>query len=91
MMKTSIRGKPIGKRFFFHETKGLATTKTETRQIHTKISLSNAREAGLEPLEVEALVDTGAAMLCLPDHVAGQLRLAVLEQREVTIADGRKR
>ena len=57
----------------------------------TKISLSNAREAGLEPLEVEALADTGAAMLCVPDHVAGQLRLAVLEQREVTTADGRKR
>ena len=59
-------------------------------QIHTKILLSNALEAGLEPLEVEALVDTGAAMLCVPDHVAGQLRLAVLEQREVTTADGKK-
>ena len=42
--------------------------------MHTKISLSNAREAGREPLEVEALVDTGAATLCVPDHVAGQLR-----------------
>ena len=60
-------------------------------QIYTKILLSNAREAGLEPLEVEALVDTGAATLCVPDHVAGQLRLAVLEQREVTTADGKKR
>lgn len=57
----------------------------------TKISLSNAREAGLEPLEVEALVDTGAAMLCVPNYIAGQLKLAVLEQREVTTADGRKR
>jgi len=36
-------------------------------------------------------VDTGAATLCVPDHVAGQLRLAVLEQREVTTADGKKR
>lgn len=60
-------------------------------QIHTKILLSNAREAGPEPLEVEALVDTRAAMLCVPDHVAGQLRLAVLEQREVTTVDGKKR
>ena len=60
-------------------------------QPRTKISLSNAREAGLEPLEVEALVDTGAATLCVPDHVAGQLRLAVLEQREVTTYDGEKR
>ena len=69
----------------------MATTKIEMGQIHTKILLSNAREAGLEPLEVEALVDTGAATLCVPDHVAGQLRLAVLEQREVTIAGGKKR
>lgn len=60
-------------------------------QIHTKILLSNALEAGLEPLEVEALVDTGAAMLCVPNYIAGQLKLAVLEQREVTTADGRKR
>lgn len=61
------------------------------RRPRTKILLSNAREAELEPLEVEALVDTGSAVLCVPDHVAGQLRLAVLEQREVTTADGRKR
>ena len=57
----------------------------------TKILLSNAREAGSEPLEVEALVDTGAATLCVPDYIAGQLRLAVLEQREVTTADGKQR
>ena len=69
----------------------MATTKTEMGRPRTKISLSNAREAGLEPLEVEALMDTGAATLCVPDHVAGQLRLAVLEQREVTTADGKKR
>ena len=56
-----------------------------------KISLSNARETGLEPLEVEAFVDTGAATLCVSEQVAGQLRLAVLEQREVTTADGKKR
>jgi len=60
-------------------------------QIQTKIALSNPRKAELDPLEVEALVDTGAATLCIPEHVAIQLNLAVLEQREVTTADGSKR
>lgn len=60
------------------------------RRPRTKILLSNAREAGPEPLEVEALVDTRAATLCLPDYVAEQLRLAVLEQRKVTTADGKQ-
>ena len=69
----------------------MAITKTKMRRPRTKILLSNAREAGLEPLEVEALVDTEAAMLCVPDYVAGQLGLAVLERREVTTADGKQR
>lgn len=59
-------------------------------QIQTKIALSNPREAELDPLEVEALVNTGAATLCIPEHVAIQLNLQVLEQREVTTADGNK-
>jgi len=59
-------------------------------QIQTKIALSNPRKTGLDPLEVEALVDTGAATLCIPEHVAIQLNLEALEQREVTTADGNK-
>lgn len=41
-------------------------------------------------MEVEALVDTGALHLCLPEHVAIQLQLEELEKREVTLADGSK-
>ena len=59
-------------------------------QITTKIHLSNPRDVDLEPLEVEALVDTGAVTLCIPEHVAIQLNLDVLEQREVTTAEGKK-
>jgi len=59
-------------------------------QIQTKITLSNPRKAELDPLEVEALVDTGAATLCIPEHVAIQLNLEVLEQREVTTTYGNK-
>ncbi len=56
--------------------------------ITTHITLSNPRVAELEPLDVEALVDTGALHLCLPAHVALQLRLETLYEREVTLADG---
>ncbi len=41
-------------------------------------------------LEVRALVDTGALMLCVPASVASQLGLRELERREVTLADGGK-
>ena len=59
--------------------------------IRTKITLSNPSAQELEPIEVNALVDTGAIMMCLPEHVALQLQLAEVEQREVTVADGRKK
>ena len=59
--------------------------------VQAKIQLSNPRESALAPLEVEALVDTGAITLCVPEHVAIQLNLEALEQREVTTADGQRR
>lgn len=59
--------------------------------IHAAITLKNPRDASLQPLAVRALVDTGAVMLCIPEHVALQLKLEAVEQREITLADGRKR
>ncbi|HEY2382861.1 MAG TPA: clan AA aspartic protease [Terriglobia bacterium] len=56
--------------------------------IYTKIFLGNPWETELKQLEVEALVDTGSMLLCIPEHVALQLRLNTAEEREVTIADG---
>jgi clan AA aspartic protease len=38
----------------------------------------------------EALVDTGAITLCIPEHVRIQLQLEELEKREVTVANGKK-
>ena len=43
----------------------------------------------MKPVEVNALVDTGAITLCLPEHIAFQLKLIEIEKREVTTADGR--
>jgi clan AA aspartic protease len=42
----------------------------------------------LTPVEVNALADMGALHLCIPEHVAIQLQLDELEQRDVRIADG---
>lgn len=59
--------------------------------IRTELSLRNPRDPELAPLRVRALVDTGSLHLCVPEHVALQLKLDTLYQREVTLADGGKR
>ena len=54
--------------------------------------LHNAREDALLPMTGNAPVDdSGALERCIPQHVADQLRLPVLEQRTATLADGSER
>ena len=55
--------------------------------INVDIELSNPRQPDLSPLSVQALVDTGAMTICIPEHMAVQLDLAEIEKREVTTAD----
>lgn len=55
--------------------------------INAAIELSNPRQPELSPLSVLALVDTGAMTICIPEHVAVQLKLEEIEKREVTTAD----
>ncbi len=55
-----------------------------------KIILSNPRLEDSKPLEVEALADSGANYLCLPQHVADQLRLDVDSEKSVVTADGKR-
>jgi clan AA aspartic protease len=57
--------------------------------IFTNITLSNPRNPELKSIEVNALADTGALMLCIPQHLAIQLELETQSTREVTVADGR--
>ena len=59
--------------------------------VHTKITLKNPRQPELRPMEIEALADTSALHLCIPEHVSIQLRLEQLQEREITTADGSKR
>ena len=57
--------------------------------IFAEIKLSNPRNPKLTPIIAQALADTGALMLCIPEHIAIQLELEMESKREVTVADGR--
>jgi clan AA aspartic protease len=59
--------------------------------VYAEIELINPRDLSLRPIRSRALVDSGAITLCIPQHVALQLRLAELEKREVTTAEGKAR
>ena len=59
--------------------------------IRARIILHNPVSAELSPIEADALVDTDALHLCMPEHLALQLGLPELERRELTLADGSKR
>lgn len=55
------------------------------------IRLSNPRNPQLEPVEIEALADTGAVHFCIPQHIQLQLALEEIDKKEVTLADGSRR
>jgi clan AA aspartic protease len=55
-----------------------------------KLLLDNPRLDSMEPVEVEALADTGALFLCIPDHIANQLQLTETSKKEITTADGKR-
>ena len=55
------------------------------------IQLINPRNRELEPVEVEALADTGAVHLCIPQQLQIQLELEKIDKKEVTLADGSRR
>ncbi len=58
--------------------------------VYANLTLSNPVIPELSVIEAKALVDSGALHLCIPKHLALQLRLETLEDREVTLADGSK-
>ena len=59
--------------------------------VFAEIELSNPREQDLLPVKAKALADTGALMLCIPEHIALQLKLETESMREVSMADGRSK
>jgi len=56
--------------------------------IYADLLLANPSNDDLLPISARALVDTGALFLCIPAHIAAQLKLKEFDKREVTIADG---
>lgn len=58
---------------------------------NAKIQLRNPRLPDLDPVEVDALADTGAVHLCIPSHVQIQLGLEEIDKKEVTLADGSRK
>ncbi|MBU0600763.1 clan AA aspartic protease [bacterium] len=59
--------------------------------INAKILLKNPRKSELELVEVEALADSGAVHLCIPEHIRIQLELDEIDKKEVTLADGSRK
>jgi clan AA aspartic protease len=59
--------------------------------VNTKVLLKNPRKPELEPVEVEALADSDAVHLCIPEHIRIQLRLDEIDKKEVTLADGSRK
>jgi clan AA aspartic protease len=57
--------------------------------VFADIELGNPRKPELSPVKARALADTGALMLCIPEHLVLQLGLEVESEREVSVADGR--
>ena len=59
--------------------------------VHGKIVLKNPRNLKIKAVEVEALVDSGALHLCIPEHLQIQLKLEESDKKEVALADGSKK
>jgi len=59
--------------------------------VFAEIELSNPKEPELVPIKTKALADTGALMLCIPEHLALQLKLETESEREVSMAAGRNK
>lgn len=59
--------------------------------VRARILLKNPRKPDLQSVEVDALADSGAVHLCIPQHVQIQLALEEFDKKEVTLADGMKK
>jgi clan AA aspartic protease len=59
--------------------------------VNGNLILRNPRLPDLEAVDVEALADSGATHLCIPEHVQIQLQLDEIDSKEITLADGSKK
>lgn len=59
--------------------------------ITAMLTLANPKRQDIKAIEAEALVDTGAVYLVIPDSIRAQLQLEELSEKEVELADGSHR
>src|SRR2546430_2088359 len=59
--------------------------------VNIMLTLKNPRRPDIQPVQAEALVDTGSVFLVIPEHVRLQLQLEEQAKKEVTLADGSRR
>lgn len=59
--------------------------------VYADLRLSNPSAPDIEEITANAIVDTGAIDLVIPEHVAIQLKLGELSPREIRLADGSRR
>jgi clan AA aspartic protease len=57
---------------------------------HATIKIENPKRPDLLPFEVNALADTDALFLCIPERVRSQLQREPTSQKEVIAADGKR-
>ena len=55
---------------------------------YAQLQLTNPRDTETQAVTADALADTGAIYLVIPEHVQLQLKLDIQSQKEVTLADG---
>ena len=58
---------------------------------NANILLRNPRLPELDPVQIDALADTGSVHLCIPSHIQLQLKLEEIDTKEVTLADGSRK
>ncbi len=63
--------------------------KVDMGLVHAEITLDNPKQAPGNAVKTQALVDTGALHLRIPEALSRQLNLAAERVRRVTFADGR--
>ena len=56
--------------------------------VFTELPLGNFARPDLEEVTVEAVADTGAVDLVIPEHIAIHFQLTELQPREIRLADG---
>lgn len=56
--------------------------------VFAKLILMNPRQPRLKAVKVDALADSGAVHLCIPERVRAKLRLEAIDEKVFTLADG---